>query len=163
MNHRIFLVLTTLSLMVPSLPAEPAPALPPDICCTDDGIRLISAYVVVARALAADDLKGAIDRAEDLGLWAECRGQEVLDDAVADLERSRNLAEARIAFRDISTQVIRLARWFPGYYVMTCPEAKADWIQIDPEVANPYYGSKNLRCGKIKESIGMPPNVSPES
>lgn len=149
--------------MVASLPAEPAPALPPDICCTDDSIRLIPAYVVVATALAADELRGAIDGAEDLGLWAECRRQEALDDAVADLERSRSLAEARIAFRDISELVIRLARWFPGYYVMTSPDAKADWIQIEPDVANPYYGSKDLRNGKIKESIGMPSPASPKS
>ncbi len=162
MIYRIPLVLTALALMVPSLQAEPAPALPPDICCTDDGIGLISAYVAVAKALAADDLKSAIDGGEDLGLWAECRGQETLDDAVADLERSRNLNEARIAFRDISVLVIRLARWFPGYYVMTSPEAKADWIQTEPEVANPYYGSKNLRNGQIKESIGMPSPGSPE-
>lgn len=156
MSHRISFVLAALFIMVVSLPAEPAPALHADTCCTDDNIRLIPAYVTVARALAADDLRGAIDGAEDLGLWAECRRQEALDEAVADLERSRNLTEARIAFRDISELVIRAARWFPGYYVMTCPDAKADWIQIEPEVANPYYGSKDLHNGQIKESIGMP-------
>lgn len=162
MRIRIPFALVVLSLLVPSLRAEPAPALPADICCPEDGVRLVPAYVAVAEALAADDLRGAIDAAEDLGLWAECTGEKALDLAVADLERSRTLDEARITFRDISKQVIRQARWFPGHYVMTCPVAKADWIQTKPEVANPYYGSKNLRSGSIKEAIGMPQPASPE-
>jgi len=155
MKTWVHTALIALPLFLPSLQAEPVAALPADICCPKDQVRLIPSYVTVATALAADDLQGAIDGAEDLGLWAECSGEKTLDDAVADLERSRTLAEARIAFRTISEQVIRLSRWFPGYYVMTCPEAKADWIQTDPEIANPYYGSKRLHSGTIKESVGM--------
>lgn len=127
----------------------------PGTCCADECVSLIPAYLKVSEALVNDDLKGAIDGSEDLGLWAECLGEKELDQAVADLERSRNLAEARIAFREISDEVISLAKWIPGHHVMTCPMAKADWIQIESEVSNPYYGSKMLRCGTIKESIGM--------
>ena len=130
-------------------------ALKPGACCTNECVSLIPAYIKVSEALAHDDLRGAIDAAEDLGLWAECSGEQKLDQAVADLERSRNLTEARIAFREISTEVISLARWISGHHVMTCPTAKADWIQVDSEVSNPYYGSKGLRCGTIKESVGM--------
>ena len=130
-------------------------ALKPGTCCANECVSLIPAYVKVSEALANDDLRGAIDAAEDLGLWAECSGEKKLDQAVADLERSRNLTEARIAFREISAEVISLAKWIPGHHVMTCPTAKADWIQVDSEVSNPYYGSKGLRCGTIKESVGM--------
>jgi len=127
----------------------------PGTCCADECVSLIPAYLNVSEALADDDLKGAIDASEDLGLWAECSGEKDLDQAVADLERSRNLTEARIAFREISDEVISLAKWIPGHHVMTCSMAKADWIQIESEVSNPYYGSKMLRCGTIKESVGM--------
>jgi len=127
----------------------------PGTCCADECVSLIPAYIKVSEALANDDLTGAIDASEDLGLWAECSGEKELDQSVADLERSRNLTEARIAFREISKEVILLARWIPGHHVMTCPMAKADWIQIESEVSNPYYGSKMLRCGRIKESVGM--------
>lgn len=130
-------------------------ALKPGTCCANECVSLIPAYIKVSEALANDDLRGAIDAAEDLGLWAECSGEKKLDRAVADLERSRNLTEARIVFREISIEVISLAKWIPGHHVMTCPTAKADWIQVDSEVSNPYYGSKGLRCGTIKESVGM--------
>ena len=130
-------------------------ALEPGACCANECVSLIPAYIKVSEALADDDLRGAIDAAEDLGLWAECSGEKKIDQTVADLERSRKLTEARIAFREISTEVISLARWISGHHVMTCPTAKADWIQVDPEVSNPYYGSKGLRCGTIKESVGM--------
>jgi hypothetical protein len=127
----------------------------PGACCANECVSLIPAYVKVSEALANDDLREAIDAAEDLGLWAECSSEMKLDEAVADFERSRNLTEARIAFREISIEVISLAKWIPGHYVMTCPTAKADWIQDDPEVSNPYYGSKGLRCGTIKEAVGI--------
>jgi hypothetical protein len=130
-------------------------ALKPGTCCENECVSLIPAYIKVSEALANDDLRGAIDTAEDLGLWAECSNEKKLDQAVADLERSRNLTEARIAFRDISIEVISLAKWIPGHHVMTCPTANADWIQVDSEVSNPYYGSKGLRSGTIKESVGM--------
>ncbi|MEZ5275364.1 MAG: hypothetical protein R3F07_03155 [Opitutaceae bacterium] len=129
-------------------------AVPQGTCCKEACADLIPSYEKIAVALAADDLKGAIDGAEDLGLWAECLGEEDLDRRVADLERSRTIDEARIIFRDISKQVIRLAQWIPGHYVMTCPMAKADWIQTKPEVANPYYGAAMLHCGSIKETVG---------
>ena len=134
---------------------DDADALKPGTCCVDDSVSLIPAYLKVSEALVTDDLQSAIDAAEDLGLWAECSNEEHLDESVADLERSRNLTEARIAFREISLEVIQLTRWIPGHHVMTCPMADADWIQIESEVSNPYYGSTMVRCGKIKESIGM--------
>jgi hypothetical protein len=130
-------------------------ALKPGTCCVDDGVSLVPAYVRISDALANDDLQGAIGAAEDLGLWAECSGQEKLDQAVENLERARNLSEARIAFREISTEVIPLAKWIPGHYLMTCPMANADWIQISPKISNPYYGSEMRRCGEIKEAIGI--------
>ena len=107
---------------------EDAEPLKPGTCCVDDGIPLIPAYVKISEALAGDDLQLAIKTSEHLGLWAECSGDEKLDQAVADLERARNLTEARIAFREISDEVIPLAKWIPGHYLMTCPMAQADWM-----------------------------------
>jgi len=37
--------------------------------------------------------------------------------------------------------------------IMTCPMARADWIQTTATVANPYYGSQMLRCGTIKKTV----------
>jgi hypothetical protein len=33
--------------------------------------------------------------------------------------------------------------------VAYCPMAKKPWLQDSEEIANPYYGSKMLRCGEI--------------
>ena len=104
------LFLPVLLLACAGFAEETGSAVPQGTCCENACADLIPAYEKIAVALAADDLKGAIDGAEDLGLWAECLGEEDLDQRVADLERSRTIDEARIIFRDISAQVIRLAQ-----------------------------------------------------
>jgi hypothetical protein len=35
--------------------------------------------------------------------------------------------------------------------VLTCPMAKADWVQTDANVRNPYFGKAMSSCGTVKE------------
>jgi Cu(I)/Ag(I) efflux system membrane fusion protein len=32
--------------------------------------------------------------------------------------------------------------------------AGADWLQSDPEVANPYFGGRMPKCGEVRETLG---------
>jgi hypothetical protein len=33
--------------------------------------------------------------------------------------------------------------------------AEADWLQVTPEVRNPYYGSSMLECGEIRRELPL--------
>jgi hypothetical protein len=65
------------------------------------------------------------------------------------------LEAARVGYKDLSKHFVPMAQMSyesrpvdPLWSVMSCPMAKAEWIQIDGTVANPFYGSKMLHCGK---------------
>jgi len=42
-------------------------------------------------------------------------------------------------------------------YLQFCPMANggkgASWLSKDEEIRNPYFGSRMLKCGRIKETI----------
>jgi len=64
------------------------------------------------------------------------------------------LESARDAYKDLSEQFVPMAKMGyekrdldPSWVVMHCPMAKAEWIQKDGKVMNPYLGSKMLHCG----------------
>jgi hypothetical protein len=51
----------------------------------------------------------------------------------------------------ISDEAIKLTQGQPGLFVMTCPMARADWVQTDKKVRNPYMGKVMLECGGLKK------------
>lgn len=122
---------------------------------------MLVSYERMANALAADDLKTAQQNARTFGAVCQvvCESAEVGDKMkecekhVQAFLKETDIAKAREQFKLISASVIELAEKEEGYLVMTCPMAgeKADWLQSDSEVRNPYHGSKMLRCGSVKE------------
>jgi hypothetical protein len=73
-----------------------------------------------------------------------------------------DLKAARLAFVELSEDAIRLARGHEGYFLVRCPIQNCPepckgcpmahygpWVQVAPEVANPYMGRAHLRCGVI--------------
>ncbi len=68
-----------------------------------------------------------------------------------------SLAEDRVTFVELSAAVRTLVeqarpdrkRW-PKLYIYHCPMSKGDWIQATEVKANPYYGFKMLKCGKLQ-------------
>lgn len=106
---------------------------------TDQNKQFLAAYDQVRHALVADDLAGAKTAAVDLGASGT---------AVAN---STSLDEARSAFTKVSTEAEKLAAGQAGYYVMHCPMKKADWVQTNSKVENPYGGKEMLSCGEVKK------------
>jgi hypothetical protein len=101
--------------------------------------QFLSRYEKVRSALAADDLAVAKTAAADLG------------EEGATLTKSNSLKEGRVAFEALSDKAKRLAAGQPGYYVVTCPMLKKDWVQPSEKIANPYYGREMATCGEIKK------------
>jgi hypothetical protein len=113
------------------------------------GDNLLDAYTEVSTALAADDLEATQKAAAELAAIVKGEHPDIAGDAEA-VARSNSLETARDKLRPLSGDAVKLAQDKEGYYVMTCPMAKGDWVQKDKEVANPYYGASMLRCGGLK-------------
>ncbi|MGH8017158.1 MAG: hypothetical protein ACREIA_02540, partial [Opitutaceae bacterium] len=115
--------------------------------------ELVGTYEKVSMALAQDDLKGAKEAATTLSCYAACHDNAALGAEADKIANAASLEDARAAFKMVSAKVIEDAGETADYFVMTCPRAKADWIQTTKQVANPYYGSQMLRCGAVKKTV----------
>lgn len=112
---------------------------------------VLDAYLKVSQALAADDLDSAKRAATDLTTKAKAGGNEALANHASESAKSDSLEKAREHFKMASSEASKLAEGQSGYYLMTCPMAKADWVQSNPKVSNPYLGKSMPNCGSVKE------------
>ena len=115
-----------------------------------DAAPLLDSYFAVSNALADDNLATAKASADSLTQKAHAAGKHALAEHAAKLAAAQTIADAREALKEVSHCAIELAAGSPGYYVMTCSMAKADWLQKTKEIANPYMGKAMLKCGSIK-------------
>jgi non-ribosomal peptide synthetase component E (peptide arylation enzyme) len=125
-------------------------AVVPAFAVAEGGDKVLDAYTAVSQALAADDLAAARKAAGELATTAKGDHPEMAERAAA-VAASDSLETAREKFKPLSADAEKLAEGKEGYFVMTCPMVKADWVQKDKQVANPYYGASMLRCGGLKK------------
>ena len=135
---------------------------------------LMDPYVQLSQSLSRDDVQGAARSAGTLaetvkklqpvlgeGADAWTSTTEQIREAALQLSASRELDQARNSFVHISELMIKLYEQFGwqgtrSLYLFHCPmafEHGADWIQGEPQLANPYYGSSMLRCGSLRQEI----------
>lgn len=143
---------------------------------------LISAYLGLQKALAADDLAASRQALDPLGqalaeletapksesaapIWKE--EQAELGQALAAAREANDIAGLRVAFESLSQSVIVLERRF-GHSVeplrrihcsMAFDNRGARWLQAEGTIANPYFGSTMLRCGDVEASHPPRPGV----
>src|SRR5260221_10053358 len=115
--------------------------------------EILSSYVKISAALAADDLAAAQTAAATV---AEHAGMSDSNKTIAPkanaVAKAKDIDAARDAFKALSAAVEPLAKGEKGYVVMNCPMMHADWVQTSKEVKNPYYGKMMLTCGSPKSS-----------
>ena len=154
-------LVTVLGLLALSAPAHAAT----ESAKFDAAMRpILDHYLKSAASLAADSDKGVADGARAIeklcaGLpavkgpsaarYAELPGK--IKAAAAKVAASRDLASRRETFKELSRALVS---WTvlskpADLNVIVCSMAKAPWIQRTATIANPYYGSKMLRCGEI--------------
>lgn len=104
--------------------------------------HLLSSYEAIRAALAADNLEGA--RATASGLSENANAVVIA--------RADSLNTARMAFKKLSAEAIAIGANLPGFVVVHCPMAEADWLQTSRGISNPYLGKKMPTCGKVKSS-----------
>lgn len=112
--------------------------------------EILSAYVKVSAALAADDLaatKKAAATVAEHARMSDDKDIAVKADAVATADK---IEAARDNFKALSAVVEPLAAGDKNYVVMNCPMADADWVQAKGPTKNPYFGKAMLTCGSPK-------------
>lgn len=84
-----------------------------------------------------------------------------LEKATEDVGSYQSIEALRIAFIGISNAMIALAHSFGSpdetIYLQHCPMADndkgADWLSLQKEIRNPYFGDMMLKCGETKDTI----------
>jgi hypothetical protein len=114
------------------------------------GCELLTNYVPVAKALAADDLKTAQRSAAALSKQAESNGMTGIVELAKNLSKAADIAKARTAFKALSEEIEGLTVTEKDVTVMYCPMAAAIWVQPTGPVENPYFGKAMLHCGGPK-------------
>jgi membrane fusion protein, copper/silver efflux system len=144
---------------VESLPADAAEALQP----------AINAYLTIQERLAADSTSGIIAEAQRIEQSAQAARPRLPEQLRPEVEavvsaaaKMKGTAEQDIDtlrndFGALSRSMVALMAAAPplaeGKHLMMCPMVKGDyqqWVQADARLANPYYGSRMLRCGETR-------------
>ncbi|MAM19645.1 MAG: efflux RND transporter periplasmic adaptor subunit [Christiangramia sp.] len=83
-----------------------------------------------------------------------------LQNSVQKMKEAKDISALRENFDELSSVMIgiaKIANPMPGMYVLRCPMANsnrgADWLSMNSEIKNPYYGQSMLTCGEIKAEI----------
>ena len=129
----------------------------------DDVDAAQRSFAAVADAVASVDM--TLFEGHTHMRWMEF--SKTLSGAATEGNKAGDIETARSAFHSLSESVIALQAAFGHsdpreFFLAHCPMARdrqgADWLQTNDVVHNPYFGSKMLRCGSIREVLdpGVP-------
>jgi Cu(I)/Ag(I) efflux system membrane fusion protein len=137
---------------------------------------MMVSYLSMKDALVLDDfgtakehgeqLKAALEKV-DMKLfkgdahmkWMEVSG--VLSASMEHMAHFSDIIQLREALKPISAQMVILAMTFDPMdetiYLEFCPMADdnkgGNWLSLEKEIKNPYFGASMLKCGKVTEEI----------
>ena len=86
--------------------------------------------------------------------------------ALDKIKEAEGIEPMREGFEGLSNELIVVVEQFGVYgaktlYKFHCPMAfdnkGADWLQMDKDTRNPYFGVSMLKCGQVVEVIGEEP------
>jgi Cu(I)/Ag(I) efflux system membrane fusion protein len=126
--------------------------------------NIISGYIVLKDALvnsnemaakkASDKLLEQIHIAKDTNDPTTLKKLEI---AVQTIKSAMTIKEQRAAFVNLSKELIKTSKGFSlinkTYFIQECPMANnnngAQWLSLEEEIKNPYFGNDMLDCGSI--------------
>jgi Cu(I)/Ag(I) efflux system membrane fusion protein len=150
---------------------------------------LFDAYFALGRALVQSDpeagrvgfsaVEGALGGVRPDSLDASGRRiyedeRAVIAQAVAMASADADLGALRAAFHDLSRAVLALDVQFghaggrvhrESFCPMAFDDTGAVWLQLEPVLANPYFGDEMLRCGeflRLLPGLGGSVDVAPQ-
>ena len=132
-------------------------------------------YFSVKNALVSTDGSLASDKAEillksvtevemdKLSIEVHMAWMKVLKDLKTDIGNiaaTKDVGKQRVYFKALSKdmfEVIKVSKSETPVYYQFCPMADsgkgANWLSLEEDIKNPYYGSQMLSCGKTVETI----------
>lgn len=139
--------------------------------------ELLTLYYPIWSTLAADNLADTRAKAQHMQSSLEAlhshnsRGEAVeyfrkilrrQEDALAKIAGATNISEARMHFETLSIAMIECVRTLgipegTSIHLAYCPMAfegrRADWLQPNDDLLNPYFGAEMLMCGAFDELV----------
>jgi Cu(I)/Ag(I) efflux system membrane fusion protein len=119
---------------------------------------VVDPYLRIQETLAADKTTGVRDQAGAIVSAAGKLGKpaEAVVAAARQLQMAGNLEASRDAFFALSSALFKFAdatgtSLGPEVRRAYCPMEKKSWAQKDGQIANPYAGSRMLRCGEFTD------------
>lgn len=137
---------------------------------------LFEAYFKLKNNLVNDDFKAGISSAKEMttilnkvdmkifkgeahDFWM--KRSDVLSKELKKAISTKEIGELRKPFEEISNQLIMILKTFgamdKAIYIEHCPMVNsnkgADWLSLESEIKNPYYGEAMLKCGEVKQII----------
>jgi Cu(I)/Ag(I) efflux system membrane fusion protein len=87
--------------------------------------------------------------------------QSNLSKSLEHVHHFSDIEQLRKTFQPVSTTMIEMTNTFNPVgeiiYVQHCPMADnnkgADWLSVEKEIKNPYFGSSMLTCGEVTKEI----------
>lgn len=115
-------------------------------------------YLMIQAELAKDSVKGLDEHANAIAKAVKDDEMKMLSPDAAKqaetLAKAKDLKTAREAFKPLSASLVKyLADHKAGkgtYHEGYCPMVKANWLQTEKTVVNPYMGKSMLTCGTLK-------------
>ncbi len=133
-------------------------------------------YLKLKDALTADNLNGSKNAAKAMNEslnqvnmalftgeshthWMKYQSQ--IKKALTEAQSASSIEILRNQFQSISNEMVKMTEQFHGYsetlYVQHCPMADsnqgADWLSLDKNIVNPYFGKSMLTCGEVIKII----------
>jgi hypothetical protein len=119
----------------------------------DSAKRGASALAASLNAWTVDSLSTEAD-----SIWTS--NKEVILARANAIVALRDVEAQRLEFESLSMAMINVVEAFGplsnAVYRQTCPMVRggsADWLASEEQIANPYHGSRMLRCGDVVRKI----------
>ncbi|MDR7130636.1 hypothetical protein J2X69_002993 [Algoriphagus sp. 4150] len=133
------------------------------IATAQDTDEILKNYLVLKDALIASDNEksgnAASVMAKSIAEAGDFPNKKELSKLADEVNKSKDLEKRRAAFAPFSEAMYTYAKNQDSIpqvlYYQYCPMKKSYWLSAEAGVKNPYYGSKMLTCGSVKETIGF--------
>lgn len=106
-----------------------------------------------------DKINMSLFKGDAHNAWMDYQGG--LRRSLEHVEHFSDIEQLRKAFQPVSAIMIEMTNTFTplekAIYVQHCPMADsnkgADWLSLEKEIRNPYFGSSMLTCGAVTKEI----------
>lgn len=127
-------------------------------------VEVVNSYLQLKEALVAADAAKAKQTALTLAEKANALTDEAIKIEISTtataIANAADIAAQRVQLDKLTEAVYNLAKSTEtgiDLYYQHCPMANEGaggyWLSASKEIENPYYGSKMMKCGSVKEEL----------